>query len=53
MRMISDRWASIPVVARLATSGPLELPSVAVWQVFAVGGFISGFVYWLLAGRNA
>lgn len=45
--------ASIPVVARLATTGPLELPAVAVWQVFAVGGFISGFVYWLLAGRNA
>ena len=44
---------SIPVLARLATVGPLELPAVAVWQVFAVGGFISGFAYWLLAGRNA
>lgn len=44
---------SIPLVARLATTGPSELPAVAVWQIFAVGGFISGFAYWLLAGRNA
>ena len=44
---------SIPVVARLTTVGPAELPAVAVWQVFAVGGFIAGFVYWLLAGRTA
>jgi hypothetical protein len=44
---------SMPVMARLATAGPADIPAVAVWQVFAVGGFIAGFVYWLLAGRRA
>jgi hypothetical protein len=24
-----------------------------VWQVFATAGFVGGWVYWLLAGRNA
>jgi len=24
-----------------------------VWQVLATGGFAGGFIYWLLAGRNA
>jgi hypothetical protein len=44
---------SAPLLARIGTSGSLEVPAVAVWQVFATGGFIAGFVYWLLAGRNA
>lgn len=44
---------SVPVVARLTALGPADVPAVAVWQVFAVGGFIAGFVYWLLAGRTA
>jgi hypothetical protein len=44
---------SVPLLARMATVGPLDVPAVAVWQVFATGGFIGGFVYWLLAGRNA
>ncbi len=44
---------SVPVLARIATVGPADVPAVAVWQVFAVGGFIAGFVYWLLAGRAA
>jgi hypothetical protein len=43
----------VPVVARLTALGPADVPAVAVWQVFAVGGFIAGFVYWLLAGRTA
>ena len=30
----------------------LELSPV-VWQVLATAGFAGGFVYWLLAGRNA
>lgn len=42
-----------PLLARVGTTGALEVPAVAVWQVFATGGFIAGFVYWLLAGRNA
>lgn len=44
---------SAPLLARIGTSGAMEMPAVAVWQVFATGGFIAGFVYWLLAGRNA
>lgn len=43
---------SAPLLARLG-EGALQMPAVAVWQVFATGGFIAGFVYWLLAGRNA
>ena len=44
---------SVPLLARLGDVGALHMPAVAVWQVFATGGFIAGFVYWLLAGRNA
>ena len=44
---------SAPLLARMGTTGTLEMPAVAVWQVFATGGFIAGFVYWLLAGRRA
>jgi hypothetical protein len=29
------------------------LPDPIVWQVFATAGFAGGFVYWLIAGRNA
>ena len=44
---------SAPLLARIGATGSMELPAVAVWQVFATGGFIAGFVYWLLAGRKA
>ncbi|MFY0612176.1 MAG: hypothetical protein JXQ99_11660 [Hyphomicrobiaceae bacterium] len=44
---------SAPLLARIGTTGAMDLPAVAVWQVFATGGFIAGFVYWLLAGRRA
>ena len=44
---------SAPLLARMGAEGPLLLPAVAIWQVFATGGFIAGFVYWLLAGRRA
>jgi hypothetical protein len=27
--------------------------SPVVWQVLATAGFAGGFVYWLVAGRNA
>ncbi|MBU2533678.1 MAG: hypothetical protein KKB37_13125 [Alphaproteobacteria bacterium] len=45
--------ASAPLLARMSIAGPADVPAVAVWQVFATGGFIAGFVYWLLAGRKA
>jgi len=45
--------AIVPLLSRLGQ--PLGGPEVsaAVFQVLAVGGFAGGFVYWLLAGRNA
>ncbi len=44
---------AVPLIARVGQSGTLDVPALAVWQVFATGGFIGGFVYWLLAGRRA
>ena len=44
---------AVPLLARLGPDGISELPALAVWQVFATGGFIGGFVYWMLAGRRA
>ncbi|MEZ5844984.1 MAG: hypothetical protein R3D27_14790 [Hyphomicrobiaceae bacterium] len=44
---------AVPLVAKLGQAGPLTLPAVPVMQVFATAGFVGGFVYWLLAGRNA
>jgi len=44
---------SAPLLARIGATGAMDVPAVAVWQVFATGGFIAGFVYWLLAGRRA
>lgn len=44
--------AVIPLLARVDTSTmTYSLP--ALWHVFATAGFAGGFVYWLLAGRNA
>jgi len=45
--------AAIPLLARMGQSGSLALPDQIVWQVFATAGFAGGFVYWLIAGRNA
>ena len=45
--------AAIPV---LASPGAASLPAIPTGQymtIFAGSGFIGGFVYWLLAGRNA
>jgi hypothetical protein len=45
--------ASVPLLARFGQeSGDLPTDQI-VWQVFATAGFAGGFVYWLLAGRNA
>lgn len=46
--------ALIPLLARL--TDPMQFMvglSPVVWQVLATAGFAGGFVYWLLAGRNA
>jgi hypothetical protein len=45
--------AATPLLARMGQSGGLVLPEATVWQVFATAGFAGGFVYWLVAGRNA
>ena len=45
--------AVVPCLTRIGKPvGVLELSPV-VWQVLATAGFAGGFVYWLLAGRNA
>jgi hypothetical protein len=45
--------AAVPLLARLQQpASALDIAEV-VWQVLATGGFAGGFVYWLLAGRNA
>jgi hypothetical protein len=44
--------AVIPLLARMDPAAmTYSLP--ALWHVFATAGFAGGFVYWLLAGRNA
>ena len=45
--------AAVPLLARLQQpASALDIAEV-VWQVLATGGFAGGFVYWLMAGRNA
>jgi len=46
--------AAVPLLARYGQGGSvIPDPDQIVWQVFATAGFAGGFVYWLLAGRNA
>jgi hypothetical protein len=46
--------AAVPLLARYGQGGSvIPEPDQIVWQVFATAGFAGGFVYWLLAGRNA
>jgi hypothetical protein len=45
--------AAIPLLARYGQGGTIASPDAIVWQVFATAGFAAGFVYWLIAGRNA
>jgi|SRR5215510_5352391 len=45
--------ALVPLLARLQQPASALDISEVVWQVLATGGFAGGFVYWLLAGRNA
>ncbi len=43
---------AIPLIARI-DPGTMTYALPALWHVFATAGFAGGFVYWLLAGRNA
>ena len=45
--------AAMPMLARMTESGNVVIPETTVWQAFATAGFAGGFVYWLIAGRNA
>lgn len=45
--------AAIPLLARYGQGGVVAASEALVWQVFATAGFAGGFVYWLVAGRNA
>ncbi len=44
---------AVPLLARYGEAGGIAALPSAVWQVFATAGFAGGWVYWLLAGRNA
>lgn len=51
-------FAAVPLLARYGQAAPGAslsslLPPTLVWQVFATAGFLGGWVYWFLAGRNA
>ena len=45
--------AIVPLLSRIGQPTTLLELSPTVWQVLATAGFVGGFVYWLLAGRNA
>jgi hypothetical protein len=45
--------AVVPLLTRLGQPGSVLDLAPAVWHVLATAGFAGGFVYWLLAGRNA
>lgn len=44
---------AMAVLPLLARTPPDVAGQPIVWQVLATAGFAGGFVYWLLAGRNA
>src|SRR5262245_5910907 len=45
--------ATIPVLASSPNDQLPALPAGQYMTIFAAAGFVGGFVYWLLAGRNA
>ena len=45
--------AVVPLLAGLNQPASALDVSAVVWQVLATAGFAGGFVYWILAGRNA
>jgi hypothetical protein len=44
---------ALPLMAMAGSLSSDLSPLGTLWQVFATAGFAGGFVYWLLAGRNA
>jgi len=44
--------AAIPILAGAATDAP-AMPASEYMTIFATAGFAGGFIYWLLAGREA
>ena len=44
--------AAIPVLASPRTDSLPPIPAGQYMTIFAAAGFVGGFVYWLLAGRN-
>jgi hypothetical protein len=45
--------AAVPLLARLQQPASALDIAELVWQVLVTSGLAGGFVYWLLAGRNA
>lgn len=45
--------AAVPVLASPRSEQLPALPAGQYMTIFAAAGFVGGFVYWLLAGRNA
>ena len=45
--------AAIPVLASPRSEQLPPLPAGQYMTIFAAAGFVGGFIYWLLAGRNA
>jgi len=45
--------AAVPLLTRLHQPASALGVAEVIWQVLATAGFAGGFVYWLLAGRNA
>lgn len=44
---------AVPLLARFGDTGSVGSMPTVVWQVLATAGFAGGWVYWLIAGRNA
>lgn len=44
---------ALPLMAMAGSLSSDLSPLGTLWTVFATAGFVGGFVYWLLAGRNA
>jgi hypothetical protein len=44
---------ALPLMAMAGSLSSDLSPLGTLWTVFATAGFAGGFVYWLLAGRNA
>ena len=45
--------AAIPILAAPPADHLPAIPAGQYMTIFAAAGFVGGFAYWLLAGRNA